>query len=178
MSAASYFCQTSCPVCRKEQILDMETIKVSHCNDFITISLSHTYSLLSISLSLGVSAFHCLVCVCVCLCLGVGVCGCGCVCVCVCVCVCLCLCVYIYWFIPVMPPLEHILCKVQDKQNKKMECNLKRITSIKLSLSLFFNTILGGHIAVALSGALLPRATIRRKTMQLLRVKTQGWSQS
>eukprot|EP00286_Rhodomonas_abbreviata_P028475 CAMPEP_0181299224 /NCGR_PEP_ID=MMETSP1101-20121128/6225_1 /TAXON_ID=46948 /ORGANISM="Rhodomonas abbreviata, Strain Caron Lab Isolate" /LENGTH=337 /DNA_ID=CAMNT_0023404345 /DNA_START=285 /DNA_END=1295 /DNA_ORIENTATION=- len=28
VSAASYFCQTSCPVCRKEQILDMETIKV------------------------------------------------------------------------------------------------------------------------------------------------------
>ena len=27
VSAASYFCQTSCPVCRKEQILDMETIK-------------------------------------------------------------------------------------------------------------------------------------------------------
>lgn len=28
VSAASYFCQTSCPVCRKEQILDMENIKV------------------------------------------------------------------------------------------------------------------------------------------------------
>mmetsp|Transcript_46074 Transcript_46074/g.144534 ORF Transcript_46074/g.144534 Transcript_46074/m.144534 type:complete len:738 (-) Transcript_46074:85-2298(-) len=28
VSAASYFCQTSCPVCRKEQILDLETIKV------------------------------------------------------------------------------------------------------------------------------------------------------
>eukprot|EP00960_Hanusia_phi_P067321 766604-Hanusia_phi.AAC.1 len=28
VSAASYFCQTSCPVCRKDQILDLETIKV------------------------------------------------------------------------------------------------------------------------------------------------------
>ena len=50
VSAASYFCQTSCPVCRKEQILDMETIKVrepSGCCECVLLLLTNV-SLLSL----------------------------------------------------------------------------------------------------------------------------------